>query len=89
MAAGPAVALCSYTTVVGYASLLLSDNRGIRSFGLAALIGELTCLCAALALAPALLDLRRRARGRLAATARERPTTSTLATQSPSGAFPI
>jgi uncharacterized protein len=62
MAAGPAVALCSYTTVVGYASLLLSENQGIRSFGLAALIGELTCLCGALALAPALLDLRRRKR---------------------------
>ena len=62
MAAGPAVALCSYTTVVGYASLLLSVNQGIRSFGLAALIGELTCLGGALALAPALLDLRRRRR---------------------------
>jgi uncharacterized protein len=60
MAAGPAVALCSYTTVVGYASLLLSVNQGIRSFGLAALIGELTCLGGALALAPALLDLRHR-----------------------------
>ncbi|HMC94969.1 MAG TPA: MMPL family transporter [Polyangia bacterium] len=62
MAAGPAVALCSYTTVVGYASLLISVNQGIRSFGLAALIGELTCLGGALALAPALLDLRRRRR---------------------------
>jgi len=53
---GPAVALCSFTTVVGYASLLLSDNRGIRSFGLAALIGELTCVAAALLLAPLLLE---------------------------------
>jgi uncharacterized protein len=61
-ATGPAVALCSFTTVVGYASLLFSENRGIRSFGLAALIGELTCVFAALILAPALLDLRRRAR---------------------------
>jgi predicted RND superfamily exporter protein len=61
---GPAVALCSYTTVVGYASLLLSENQGIRSFGLAALIGELTCLGCALALAPALLDLRLRTRAR-------------------------
>ncbi|HEY2901846.1 MAG TPA: MMPL family transporter [Polyangia bacterium] len=66
MAAGPAVALCSFTTVVGYASLLISQNQGIRSFGLAALIGELTCLAGALALAPALLDLRR---GRRAAGA--------------------
>ena len=54
---GPAVALCSFTTVVGYASLLLSDNRGIRSFGLSALVGELTCVAAALLLAPVLLDL--------------------------------
>src|SRR5450432_520367 len=54
---GPAVALCSFTTVVGYASLLLSENRGVRSFGLASLIGELTCVLAALMVAPALLDL--------------------------------
>jgi len=54
---GPAVAVCSFTTVVGYASLLLSDNRGIRSFGLSALIGELTCVAAALLLAPLLLEI--------------------------------
>jgi len=53
---GPAVALCSFTTVVGYASLLLSDNRGIRSFGLSALVGEVTCVAAALLLAPLLLE---------------------------------
>jgi uncharacterized membrane protein YdfJ with MMPL/SSD domain len=57
-ATGPAVALCSFTTVVGYASLLFSENQGIRSFGLSALIGELTCVFAALIIAPALLDLR-------------------------------
>jgi predicted RND superfamily exporter protein len=63
-ATGPAVALCSFTTVVGYASLLFSANQGIRSFGFAALIGELTCVGAAVTLAPALLDfgLRRRPR---------------------------
>ncbi len=61
-ATGPAVALCSFTTIVGYASLLLSDNQGIRSFGLSALVGELTCVFAALVLAPALLDLRRASR---------------------------
>jgi predicted RND superfamily exporter protein len=53
---GPVVALCSYTTVVGYASLLFSQNRGIHTFGLSAMIGELTCLSAAMLLAPALLD---------------------------------
>jgi len=52
---GGAVAVCSYTTIVGYGSLLLSQNLGIRSFGLAAMLGELTCLAVALFLAPALL----------------------------------
>lgn len=59
LATGPVVALCSYTTVVGYGSLLFSQNRGIHTFGLAAILGELTCLVAALLLAPALLDWRR------------------------------
>ena len=49
-----AVALCSYTTVVGYGSLWFSANRGIRSFGVAAMLGEITCLAAALLIAPAL-----------------------------------
>jgi predicted RND superfamily exporter protein len=53
---GPAVVLCSYTTIVGYASLLFSQNRGIHSFGLSAMLGELTCLTAATLFAPALLD---------------------------------
>ena len=53
---GPVVTLCSYTTVVGYASLLFSQNRGIHTFGLSAMIGELTCLSAAILLAPALID---------------------------------
>jgi hypothetical protein len=57
---GGAVALCSYTTIVGYGSLFLSANRGIQSFGLAAMLGELTCLGVALVLAPALLALTRR-----------------------------
>jgi uncharacterized protein len=52
---GGAVAICSYTTIVGYGSLLLSQNLGIRSFGLAAMLGEVTCLGVALFLAPALL----------------------------------
>lgn len=60
---GPVVTLCSYTTVVGYASLLFSQNRGIHTFGLSAMIGELTCLSAAMLLAPALLDYRSSRRG--------------------------
>ena len=55
MTAGGAVLLCSYTTMIGYGALLLSANKGIRSFGLAAILGEATCLISALILAPALL----------------------------------
>ncbi len=60
---GGAVLLCSYTTIVGYGSLLLSDSGGIRSFGLAAILGEIACVIAALALAPALLGLMAGRRG--------------------------
>jgi uncharacterized protein len=52
-----AVALCSYTTVVGYGSLWFSSNKGIRSFGFSAMLGEITCLSAALLIAPALARL--------------------------------
>ena len=60
-----AVALCSYTTVVGYGSLWFSSNKGIRSFGFAAMLGEITCLSAALLIAPALAKMigTRRPRG--------------------------
>jgi predicted RND superfamily exporter protein len=56
---GGAVLLCSYTTIVGYASLLFSQNRGIHTFGLSAMLGEFTCISAALVVAPALLDVGR------------------------------
>ncbi len=52
---GAAVVICSFTTTVGYGSLLLSDNAGIRSFGLAAVLGEIACLSFALILVPTLL----------------------------------
>lgn len=52
---GGAVLLCSLTTIIGYGSLLLSENAGIRSFGLAAMLGELACLSAAILLVPGLL----------------------------------
>ena len=57
---GAAVALCSFTTTVGYGSLLLSENAGIRSFGLAAVLGEIACLAFALTLVPAFLHRWRR-----------------------------
>jgi uncharacterized protein len=54
---GSAVALCSVTTIIGYSSLLLSRNGALRSFGLLADIGEVTCLLAALVALPALVKL--------------------------------
>jgi len=59
---GPAVALCSWTTIVGYGSLLGSLNRALRSFGWYAMIGELTCIITALFLLPALLLIAERQR---------------------------
>jgi uncharacterized protein len=56
---GGAIVLCSYTTIVGYTSLFFSQNRGIHTFGLSAVLGEVTCLAAALVVAPALLDVGR------------------------------
>lgn len=56
---GGAVLLCSYTTTVGYSTLMLSANGGIRAFGLAALFGEIACISMALIIAPALLALLR------------------------------
>ncbi len=53
---GGAVLLCSYTTTVGYGSLILSSNGGVRAFGLAAILGEVACILMALVLAPALLQ---------------------------------
>jgi predicted RND superfamily exporter protein len=57
---GPVVALCSWTTLVGYGSLIFSLNRALRSFGWYAMIGELTSILTALLLLPALLLLARR-----------------------------
>jgi predicted RND superfamily exporter protein len=58
---GPAVALCSWTSIVGYGSLLISLNRALRSFGWYAMAGEVTTILTALVLLPALLILARRA----------------------------
>jgi predicted RND superfamily exporter protein len=52
---GSAVFVCSLTTMIGYGSLLVSENLAIRGFGTASLIGEVTCLLTALVLVPALL----------------------------------
>ncbi len=60
---GSAVFVCSLTTIIGYGSLLVSENLAIRGFGLASLIGEICCLLTALVLVPAIVSLRRRPAG--------------------------
>ncbi|MEQ9495332.1 MAG: MMPL family transporter [Deltaproteobacteria bacterium] len=50
---GGAVVLCSLTTIIGYGSLLLARNGALISFGKVAILGELTCLIAAIIVMPA------------------------------------
>lgn len=58
---GGAVGLCSLTTIIGYASLLLAKNNALFLFGLLAVLGEITCLWVAVTVLPAvLLVLKRR-----------------------------
>jgi len=57
---GGAVALCSFTTIVGYGSLLIAENKAFVSFGLLAVLGELTCVTAAIFSLPAYLIVRDR-----------------------------
>ena len=65
---GGAVVLCSLTTFLGYAALLLSTNGAVRSFGAVGALGELTMLLSAMLVLPAVLWRRR--------AADERPTAS-------------
>jgi len=53
LATGGAVALCSFTTIVGYGSLLAARSRALRGFGALAILGELSCLLAAVVVLPA------------------------------------
>ncbi|HUS27331.1 MAG TPA: MMPL family transporter [Kofleriaceae bacterium] len=54
---GGSVLVCSLTTMIGYLSLMASENLAIRGFGLASLIGEITCMVAAFVIVPALVAL--------------------------------
>jgi predicted RND superfamily exporter protein len=54
---GGSVLVCSLTTCIGYLSLFASENLAIRGFGLASLIGEITCMIAAFVIVPALCAL--------------------------------
>jgi predicted RND superfamily exporter protein len=52
---GGAVILCSLTTVLGYLALVRSMNFAVRSLGIAAVLGEISCLLAAVLVLPAAL----------------------------------
>ena len=52
---GGAVSLCSATTIIGYSSLLVAKNLGLFYFGFLAVLGEITCLTAAVIVLPAAL----------------------------------
>ena len=54
---GGAVVLCSFTTSIGYAGLLVADSLALRSFGKLAILGEAACLLAAAIFMPAALAL--------------------------------
>jgi hypothetical protein len=51
---GGAVVLCSLTTMLGYFALLGSHNQAIRGMGMIAVVGEISCLLAAVVVLPAL-----------------------------------
>ncbi|MBF0491698.1 MAG: MMPL family transporter [Deltaproteobacteria bacterium] len=55
---GGAVALCSLTTIIGYFTLIIAKNQALVSFGWIGIIGELTCLIAALVFIPCCVILR-------------------------------
>jgi len=63
---GGAVALCSATTVIGFASLIVAQNRALRSFGELAISGELACLSTAVLALPAYLAWRSSSHGTFA-----------------------
>ncbi|HEY7376216.1 MAG TPA: MMPL family transporter [Polyangia bacterium] len=65
LSTGGAVALCSLTTIIGYSSLLLAKNQALFLFGAVAVIGEVSCLFAALLALPAALLVFKRLTARL------------------------
>jgi hypothetical protein len=57
---GGAVALCSFTTTIGYGSLLFADNQALKSFGRLAASGEITSIVCAMLVLPSLLHVWKR-----------------------------
>lgn len=68
---GGAVTLASVTTIIGWGSLLLAGNRAFVSFGRLAVVGEFTCIFAALFTLPAMILLKQRIWGKKLPTAAE------------------
>jgi predicted RND superfamily exporter protein len=54
---GGAVVLASCTTIIGYSSLLLAQNRALFLFGVVAVLGEIACLTSAVLALPAFVEL--------------------------------
>jgi hypothetical protein len=52
---GGAILLCSLTTIVGYASLLVAQSGALRTFGWAAVLGEVMAVVTVLLVLPAVL----------------------------------
>jgi uncharacterized protein len=57
---GAAVVLCSWTTIVGYGSLLAAHSQALRGFGAMAILGEVFCLAAAVVALPVIVLVWRR-----------------------------
>lgn len=70
---GGALVLCSMTTCIGYFALMFSINKGIASFGLAAAVGEISCLLAAVLILPAALVLVERKKAAAEAAQNQNP----------------
>jgi predicted RND superfamily exporter protein len=51
---GGAILLASLTTVVGYLSLVIAQSGALRTFGWAAVLGEIMAVCTVLLVIPAL-----------------------------------
>lgn len=69
---GGAVMLASYTTLVGYGSLMLAGNQAFVSFGKLSVISEITCIVAAIFSLPAYLRVKDKIRRRKSRTKRQK-----------------
>ena len=54
---GTAVFLCSLTTIIGYFTLIIADSMALVSLGKLAILGEFTCLSAAMIGLPSLITI--------------------------------